>query len=487
MKSEASRSPLATLRAEAIARQFWEGKGSLVSFRRSFLPGQEDSDSAWFHHEWDRILLRGERSFVVQGFRECAKSSLCIRAHTLYRLCYPSREYDYVVFILATQTKATNKLKEIAQEYLGNPVLCANLLKVHEQNENAFDVSVSYGDESYRVRFEAYGKGASIRGLNFMDRRPKLVIIDDPQDMQDATSDLTLERDWDWFLNDVQFLGRTTRIFLIGNNLGARCMTQRAMDNAELLGFESLRIPILNEAGDSNWPGRFPVEQVLAERDAYALLGKADSWYRERMCQPLSPGSQRFTPEMVRFYEPRDVERMDLNTFVTVDLAIGQSASADYTVVCTVGENEENQWFVLDMDYGRDDPSETLARIFDAVHRHGPLQVGVEKVAYQAALLHFLEKEMPRRNRFFQVKPLVADKKKELRIEALQPRFKTGTIWLPRGASWLGEFLSELYSFPNGAHDDLIDALAYQEQVVYPCSRWKKPRRGVEIPVAGRC
>lgn len=34
-------------------------------------------------------------------------------------------------------------------------------------------------------------------------------------------------------------------------------------------------------------------------------------------------------------------------------------------------------------------------------------------------------------------------------------------LHLPEYASWLGEFVSELTSFPNGAHDDQVDVMAY--------------------------
>ncbi|MDD5347854.1 MAG: phage terminase large subunit, partial [Candidatus Omnitrophica bacterium] len=95
------------------------------------------------------------------------------------------------------------------------------------------------------------------------------------------------------------------------------------------------------------------------------------------------------------------------------------------------------------------------------VKRWRPRMVGIEKVAYQRALVHFLMKEMPKRNMFFPVFELAAEKQKELRIKALQPRFKAHTVWLPEHAPWLTEMESELLMFPKGLHDDLIDAMAY--------------------------
>lgn len=90
-------------------------------------------------------------------------------------------------------------------------------------------------------------------------------------------------------------------------------------------------------------------------------------------------------------------------------------------------------------------------------------------MAYQVALIHFVEKEMQKRNQWFTIKPLEAKEKKETRIQgALQPRFSLGSIWFPLGASFLPELESELTTFPKGIHDDLIDSLAYIDQIATP-------------------
>ena len=48
-------------------------------------------------------------------------------------------------------------------------------------------------DGECNVRIEAYGKGASIRGLSNKDRRPKILILDDIQDLEDARSETVTE------------------------------------------------------------------------------------------------------------------------------------------------------------------------------------------------------------------------------------------------------------------------------------------------------
>ena len=205
------------------------------------------------------------------------------------------------------------------------------------------------------------------------------------------------------------------------------------------------------------------------------------------MCQCISPDSQKFKREYFRYYDKlKDLESM--NVYTTVDLAISQKVNADYSAIVTVGVNSAGHWFVLDVEYGRYDPSTTIDAIFSAVQKWHPLSVGIEVVAYQAALQHFLEKEMPRRGTFFRITPLKAEKKKEIRIDNIQPRFAVGTVWFKTGALWLDKIEGELLAYPHGAHDDVIDALAYIEQLATAPFDNSVSERGLEDdwnPIAG--
>lgn len=467
------------------------GFKSIIDFRSIFFPSTDDEcKPAKFHYEWDKEIREGKGHYAVEAFRESGKSSVILRAHTLYRLVYPSSNYDYIIFILATAKKADAKLKEIITEYTSNPQLSWNLVKINQYGSSIFDAVVKdLEGKEINVRIEAYGKGSSaIRGLYHIDRRPKLVYIDDPQTEEDAQSDTIQDNDWNWFLSDVMFLGKKTRIFLIGNNLGEKCIIEQVIKDADKIGFQWSRIPVI-EMDKPTWPSRYTKEEIEKEKMAYQALGKLDIWYRERMCIAFSPESQRFNKNMFRYYDPEDLKGKVLNKFITVDLAISQKSTADYTAICTVGVNEDNHWFILDIDYGRYDFDETQNRIFKAYSEHRPLIVGIEKVAYQAVLIDQVIKEMPRRNIYFTVKELRAEKKKELRIEALTPRFKSGTIWFPRGASFLHELEGELLSFAPGKtllRDDLLDALAYVEQIAFqPNTNWGKTLSDKDIPQGG--
>ena len=435
---------------------------SLLVFRERFIPSKDDVPPARFHAVWSDILLRGEKNFAVEAFRESAKTQIVIRANLLHALTYPQEGRRYIVIICATQRTASKMLTSVSREFLSSPDMCRLVNEVRENSGIAFEVD--YGDDLPAVRIEAYGKGAAVRGLSWGAMRPDLVAIDDPQDQEDATSETVTATDWDWFLSDVYFLGQASRIFIIGNNLGERCIMECILRNAERLKFATSRVPILTEDGRSAWPEKWPLEEIERDRESFASMGKIDLWYMNKMCLCISPESQKFKREYFKYYD-KAPDLHGLNVYTTVDLAISQKVNADYSAIVTVGVDSAGHWFVLDVEYGRYDPTTTMDAIFSAVQKWQPLCVGIELVAYQAALQHFLEKEMPQRGTFFRIQPLRAEKKKELRIDTLQPRFALGTVWTKRNAVWLPELESELLAYPHGARDDVIDALAYVEQI----------------------
>ena len=49
---------------------------------------------------------------------------------------------------------------------------------------------------------------------------------------------------------------------------------------------------------------------------------------------------------------------------------------------------------------------------------------------------------------------------KPTRAQAIRGRLAQGKVYLPRAAPWTADLVSELMTFPNGAHDDQVDALA---------------------------
>ena len=133
---------------------------SLVSFRKEYIPSDDDVEPAPFHEDWSEILLNGTKNFAIEAFRESAKTQIVIRANLLHALTYPQAKRSYLVIICATQTRAGQMLHGVTREYLNSKDMNGLLSKVHDNSERAFEAEYLNGQ---RVRIEAYGKGAADR------------------------------------------------------------------------------------------------------------------------------------------------------------------------------------------------------------------------------------------------------------------------------------------------------------------------------------
>jgi predicted phage terminase large subunit-like protein len=99
--------------------------------------------------------------------------------------------------------------------------------------------------------------------------------------------------------------------------------------------------------------------------------------------------------------------------------------------------------------------------------KYQPSAVGIEKGSLKNAVLPYLSDAMRKNNIFFRIDDVTHgnQKKTERIVWALQGRFEHGKVTLNYG-SWNNEFIDQLTNFPNAQlHDDLVDALAYIDQV----------------------
>jgi predicted phage terminase large subunit-like protein len=136
-----------------------------------------------------------------------------------------------------------------------------------------------------------------------------------------------------------------------------------------------------------------------------------------------------------------------------VDLAISTKEGSDYTACVLLARSTDGATWVLAAE-------RTRAGFHDVVHfvramaeRYNPAVIAIEQVQYQAAVVQELLRKtnLPVRG----VRP---DRDKLTRFLPLEARYEQGLVW---HAPNLRDFEDELLSFPEGAHDDLVDAAAY--------------------------
>jgi len=218
----------------------------------------------------------------------------------------------------------------------------------------------------------------------------------------------------------------------------------------------------------------FPEKLTKDVLESYRKTMGLYKFTNQYLNQVIPDTDQDFKRSWIRTYERLPQVK---TTVIFIDPAISLEDTADYTATVVVDGDPDHNWFVRVADRRRETATQTIDRIFRLYDEFKPLVIGVEEVAYQAALIHFLHQEMHRRGEMLPIKGVKRStmsaqgikkdsNSKNFRIRSLVPRFEFGKILLAPG---LDDFILEYSSFPRGRNDDLLDALSSVDEImVYP-------------------
>ena len=182
-------------------------------------------------------------------------------------------------------------------------------------------------------------------------------------------------------------------------------------------------------------------------------------------------GADLFKPEWIKEGEiPNDgtyVMAIDLAGFENISDGSQNKKRLDETAMAVVKIGNDNKWYVQKIEHGRWDIKDTCMRILKNIKEYQPTQIGIERGTAMNAVMGVLQDMMRQYNTFAHIQTLThGNKKKTDRVVwALQGRFEHGHIILNEDEDF-EEFKDQLIMFPTkGVHDDLVDALAYVEQL----------------------
>lgn len=225
-----------------------------------------------------------------------------------------------------------------------------------------------------------------------------------------------------------------------------------------------LYLPAIDEQGEALWPEYFSLEKLLQIKRqmggplfAAMYLGRPEAlsgevfkreWFKP--CKLLSGQDGLYVQvdgDLLAFEE--------LLIFQAWDLAISQKETADYTVCATLALHPPTMRLMLfDINRARRTFDQTQRSIAQTGEFWKPYVVGIEKIAYQAAAV-----QEAVRNTLLPIRELKADHDKVTRARLPAALAEAGKLYVAQ-ANWNEVFFDELLEFPNGRHDDQVDALS---------------------------
>lgn len=398
----------------------------------------------------------------VIGFRDSAKSTYSTVALILYAAM--TGKYKFIVIINDTSDQVKLTIANIRYEL-----------------ENNFYIRYFFGSVilgktwsdanlllSNGVRIVGRSRGQNIRGIRHRQYRPDLIVLDDPENLEQTKRKASRDKTTNWFNAEVLPARASfgAKLVVVGNFLHNDGFIARLEKN-EL--FEVLRIPVVDpNTGKPAWEMKYPNKEAL---DKKRLEVGATAWAREYELKVVAEEDQVIKETDLHYYPNEILTNYNevgrravtiLNAGVGVDLAISEKQTADFTAF--VG-GYKVQWntdttgrtnilvlpnpLVKRMDF--------FATQNEAIKFSQGLPYGtkfyVEDTGYQRAAIQGLKRKGIS---VFPMRP-ISDKK--ARLETVSPFIKDGTVLFPeKGCE---DLITSLVNFGVQEHDDDVDALVY--------------------------
>lgn len=208
------------------------------------------------------------------------------------------------------------------------------------------------------------------------------------------------------------------------------------------------------------------VYSLTTETGNYVVWGYASKncFNQEYMNNPIPDHLRTFQEKWFKYY---DKIPDGCVYFTTIDPAIETGELNDFTAIVTCAVDSKENLYVVEIINKRLLPSETVDAVFDCYTRWKSSVIGIEVQGFQKMLKFDLDREKRRRRDYPIIVELKSEgKRKGLRIEALQPWFEAGKVFIKKDQE---ELKMQLLRFPSpNCHDDIIDALAYQLNIIRP-------------------
>jgi predicted phage terminase large subunit-like protein len=157
--------------------------------------------------------------------------------------------------------------------------------------------------------------------------------------------------------------------------------------------------------------------------------------------------------EWFRFYNYVPQAQRRTRIIQSWDTAMKAHDGTDYSACVTMRE-VDGKYYILDVYRARLDFPALKKQIVALKEEFGANHVIIEDKGSGTGLIQVLEMEG------FPVIAYKPEGDKADRLVTQSALIEQGSVFLPEKAGFLGEFRSELLSFPNGSHDDQVDALS---------------------------
>jgi len=297
------------------------------------------------------------------------------------------------------------------------------------------------------VVLAALGAGTSVRGLNILNTRPDVIVMDDIQTKECAKSETENQALMEWLTGTLIKCRDMQRALLvyIGNMYNEDCILNQLKLHKQ---WQSFIIGAILKDWTTLWPEMFTLEQLLDEYQHDNSLGLGDVWYSEVMNIPVG-GKLSLLPDGKIPDSPVVEGEEAIGAFITIDPS-GYRKDSDDTVLVGHKIYAPMHYRVEEVQAGIMNPGQCIEKALELAVRMNATHIFVETVAYQQTLKWHLEEA---------VKGMVG-KAAGIEVYELKParRNKTSRI-----RTWIKSLLDGTYSLRKDVRNVVMfQALAFK-------------------------
>ncbi|HEV2155414.1 phage terminase large subunit [Bradyrhizobium sp.] len=453
---------------------------SLLAYTKFTMPDPEDPNDlsrsryqdAKFHREVAAVLdkfLAGELTF--EDGRICTQLIFCMPPRhgktemATKRLAaqYSGRHPDHDVIVAAAGDDLAGDFGADVRAIIHSPQH-KQVFPNHKLRRGGNAKDNIQTDQGGRMIFA--GRGGQING-----RGAHLLLVDDLyKDAAEARSQAIRDQAWDWLVKVALYRRMGKRLTIItmtrwhsDDIIGRLTDPENPHYNAEeAKSWKIIRLPGLAEEddplgrapGEPLWPERYDLDYHLANQRRDPLGFAALTQQR-----PTVADGVLFRRETIQYYDELPEQ---LRFYAASDHAVGTGQRNDPSCLLKVGVDRQDNIYVVECDWRRMPTNVAVeAMLVMGGGDKRPLLWWAERGHISKSIGPFLRKRMLETGTFFHLVEVTPAIDKEQRAQSIAARVAMGKVYFPRRALWTEKAINEMLAFPNGNHDDFVDALAY--------------------------
>lgn len=411
-----------------------------------------------FHREMYELAIGGHKRIVICAPRAFAKSTVFSKIYPLYQILQGGA--SKILIISATGTLAEHWLSAIRRELEEN-------LFILDEKRGYGNVRTDKWTQSHLIiqrrdgtKCEVYAKGAGYQIRGF---RPDIIIVDDIETDEGVRSDDQREKLLDWFNKALlNTLEKDSQLIMIGTLLHPLALLADVMRREGWVSRKYQALDVVNEDGVSLWPEKWPTEALL-ERSREIGMRAFNSEFQN---DPVVSENPIFVREWFGRITDEIRKAPATRTGIACDPAIARTETADYTaigVISDLGKLRLNKktYRVGEVLRGHWPINRTVTELIGLYDRSGASFIVIETTAYQQALADEVRRYCDENHRNINIIEVKPDKDKERRAHAVAPMLERGEVFFDYGDPMHQKLMDELFLFPTGSHDDLVDFFVY--------------------------